>query len=150
MIRKYENKDLEAVMTIWFKASSISHFFLNAQQLEEERGKIKEIYLLLAETWVYESKNEVVGFISIFKFEIGGLFVLPSLHRRGIGRSLVEHIRGKCQRLEVQVFTKNTLGLSFYHHMGFEPMHQNLSEAYGNSLLRLQLVKSNINSKTTE
>lgn len=150
MIRKYENKDLGAVLSIWFQASSLAHSFLDEQQLEEERVKIKDIYIQLTETWVYEFHNEIVGFISMCNFEIGGLFVLPSHHRQGIGTTLIEHVRQKYDRLEVEVFSKNSIGLSFYQRIGFEPMHQICSVAYGNSLLRLQLVTSIINSKNKD
>lgn len=150
MIRKYKNEDLGAVMSIWFKASSLAHSFLNEQQIEEERVKIKDVYIKVTETWVYELNNEVVGFISMCNFEIGGLFVLPFHHRKGIGTSLLEHVRQKYQRLEVEVFSKNSLGLAFYSQMGFEPMTHNSSEVHGNSLLRLHLVKQQITNKMIE
>ena len=43
------------------------------------------LYLPNSKTWAYEENRIILGYISTIENEIGGLFVLPSHHFRGIG-----------------------------------------------------------------
>ncbi len=57
------------------------------------RNDMTHIYIPKSETWVYEIENSIVGFISILGNEIGGLFVLPGSHHKGIGTKFVDFIK---------------------------------------------------------
>lgn len=141
MIRAYEHRDLQDVLAAWTAASAVAHPFLSEEFMTAERHNIETVYLPNAETWVWEKDGRVVGFIAMAGDEIGGLFVDPEFHRAGIGRALVEHVRGPRPSLEVEVFKANALGRAFYEAHGFVPMRETRHDATGQPLLRLELTR---------
>jgi putative acetyltransferase len=96
-----------------------------------------DIYLPNSETWVYEESGIVVGFISMAKNEIGGLFILPNYHSKGIGTSLVKHICQFHNELEVEVFNENKIGKPFYEKIGFKIMKEYIQEETNQKVLRM-------------
>ena len=60
--------------------------------------------------------------------EIGGLFVDPKHHSKGIGTSLVNHIKQFHKELEVEVFEKNKIGKPFYEKYGFKLIKEYIHE----------------------
>ncbi|MGK2858876.1 MAG: N-acetyltransferase [Thermoanaerobaculia bacterium] len=139
MIRPYRDSDQEDVLSVWMEASTLAHPFLGNFFHEKELQTIRDVYLPTAETWVWETRGRVVGFVSLLENEIGGLFVLPALHGSGIGRALVDHARVLRGSLDVEVFEKNSIGLAFYARYGFVSIDQKVHEQTGFTLLRLRL-----------
>ena len=142
MIRKYQTEDLEAVLSVWASASAVGHPFLMTEFLAKERENIAERYLPSAETWVWEADGRVAGFIALVNNEIGGLFVDPMLHGRGIGRGLVDHARRLRGELEVEVFEANAVGRAFYRACGFVELRQYVHRESGLAVLWLALPAS--------
>ena len=70
--------------------------------------------------------------------EIGGLFVLPDNHSKGIGTKLVDFIAKENKVVEVEVFEKNKIGNAFYNKYGFKLIKQYVHEESDNVVLRLQ------------
>ena len=93
MIRKHKEQDLEQIINIWYQSSTLAHPFLNSSYVEKVKSDMTNIYIPNSETWVYEIDNTIVGFISMLDNEIGGLFVLPKNHSKGIGTKLVDFIK---------------------------------------------------------
>lgn len=139
MIREYRTDDLSALLEVWADASAVGHPFLNAEFLEAERQNIARLYLPASETWVWEADGRVVGFISLMGVEIGGLFVDPTHHGRGIGRALVEHARGLREELEAEVFGDNALGRAFYAACGFIEIGDGIHPETSLAVVRLRL-----------
>lgn len=138
MIRKREEKDNDAMVNIWYQASSLAHPFLGADFVEKEKKNISDIYIPNTETWVFEDNGAVIGFISMLGSEIGGLFVLPNNHLKGIGTRLVNFVKGLHRELEVEVFEKNVIGRAFYEKYGFVQIKKYYHEESKNDILRLQ------------
>ena len=92
MIRKQQEKDIDEIINICYKASGLAHPFLKTDFVEQVKKDLRDVYLPNAATWVYEDNHSVVGFISMLGNEIGGLFVLPDYHFKGIGTSLVDGV----------------------------------------------------------
>lgn len=138
MIRKHLPSDLDVVMDIWFRAQSLAHPFLQKSFVEMVTKAMREMYIPGSETWVYEDRGEVVGFIGMQAIEIGGLFVHPDHHSKGIGSQLVNFILEKQKELEVEVFVKNTIGRSFYDKFGFKTYEESLHEPTGEMVLRMK------------
>ena len=138
MIRPYEDRDLNDVLDVWNAATRLAHPFLDNVFLRDERKAIAEVYLPMAETWVFILDTGVVGFIALLGDEVGGLYVAPDHHGQGIGRQLVDHARGLRGHLEVEVFKANTLGRRFYDRYGFVLMKERIHEETGQPLLRLK------------
>ena len=142
MIRPYQNRDLNELLEVWEQASRLAHPFLDDDFLRGERTAIADIYIPVAETWVYVLEARVVGFIALIGEEVGALFVDPALHGRGIGRALMDYARGVRTQIEVEVFKANSIGRRFYDRYGFEVVKEHVHEQTGHPLLRLRLSTS--------
>lgn len=138
MIRKYEDKDEPMLINIWYNSSSLAQPFLDTAFVEKVKKDMKDIYLPNAETWVFEENNVVIGFISMIGNEIGGLFVSPDQHSKGVGTRLVDFIGEYHRELEVEVFKDNKIGRSFYDKYGFKMMKEYFHEESNQVLLRMK------------
>lgn len=139
MIRKYEGKDLNALLNAWYSASKVAHPFLDEDFLAQERRAIADVYLPNAETWVFELEGVVVGFISLIGNEVGGIFVDANHHSQGIGRALIDHARSIRGCLELDVFKDNRVGRRFYEKYGFIQVDEYRHEETSFTQLRLKL-----------
>lgn len=139
MIRHYQSRDTEALVTIWREASDLAHPFLDAEFLEREADNMRRLYLPNARTWVIEENDVLVGFIALVGDEIGGLFLSPAYHGKGFGKSMVDYAVAQLGPLYVEVFEKNTIGRRFYDRYGFIQTDRFLHEPSGEMTLRLAL-----------
>lgn len=137
MIRSYERDDLEDLLDTWYAASQVAHPFLTEEFFAVERENIPQIYLPMADTFVYEKDGRIVGFIALIGNEVGAVFVHPEFHSQGIGRALMNHARDLRGNLEVEVFKANRIGRDFYRRYGFSFMEEHIHEETGEPLLRL-------------
>lgn len=137
MIRKYEDNDIETVVSIWRAASELAHPFLTKAFLDQENDNMRNIYLAFAETWVVEIDNSVIGFIALVENEIGGLFLDPKFHGQGFGRGLVDKAVAERGTLKVEVFKENVIGRSFYDAYGFRENEEFIHEPTGQATLRM-------------
>ncbi len=137
VIRKYDTHDLAELMDVWYDASHIAHPFWTSEMFDRERRDISQKFLPIAETWVFEEKGRVVGFIALLDNEVGGIFVSPRRH--GIGRALMDHARASRDHLELDVFEANEIGRAFYDAYGFDIVGERLDEETGLRVLRLRL-----------
>lgn len=140
MIRKYEEKDFDELLDVWYSASEVAHPFLSGDFFEQERRKIAELHIPNAETWVYEQDNTVIGFISLMENEVGAIFVDPDFHGMGFGRELMEHAKSiRTSFLELYVFKDNKIGRDFYEKCGFNFVSEHPHEETGFMQLKLKL-----------
>ena len=140
MIRKHTEKDLDDILIIWYQASTLAHPFLEAVFVEKVKKDMREMYIPNSETWIFEENNTTIGFISMLDNEIGGLFVKPNHHSKGIGTQLVNFIKKSHNELEVEVFEKNTIGRAFYDKYGFQKIRQYTHIESNNEVLRLKYI----------
>lgn len=138
MIRKYKESEIPALLTIWENAAILAHPFLSEDFHNLVKKLMAEKFLPDSDTWVYQESEDIVGFISMQKNEIGGLFVDPKSHGNGIGTSLVNFIQDFHEVLEVEVFFKNKIGRPFYEKNGFNIIKEYLMEETNERVLRMQ------------
>jgi putative acetyltransferase len=138
MIRKYKEEEILVLVAIWEKSSAIAHPFLDNDFTKMVKTAMTDMYLPNSETWVFEEKNEIIGFISMLDNEIGGLFVLPNHHSKGIGSLLLKHISQFHNELEVEVFDENKIGKPFYIKKGFTLINDYLHEGTNQKVLRMK------------
>lgn len=139
MIRKHKTHDLEGIIDVWYQASTLAHPFLDDDFVEKVKVDMRELYIPNSETWVYVEDENIIGFIGMQGNEIGGLFVLPSHHSKGIGSQLVNFILTKHEDLEV--FKANTIGRAFYDKYGFKTTKEDIHDEIGQPLLRMKFSK---------
>ncbi|MGL5649265.1 MAG: GNAT family N-acetyltransferase [Clostridium sp.] len=87
MIRIFENKDTEEIMKIWLKSTIKAHDFIEKEYWENSYDTVKDMYIPMSETFVYEDDEKIKGFISVINKEfIGALFVHIDFQGTGIGK----------------------------------------------------------------
>ena len=87
--------------------------------MQKQKALVRDHYLDASETWLALDGDTPLGFIGLLDAFIGGLFVAPTAHGRGIGRQLVEHAATLKGALEVEVYAANREALGFYARCGF-------------------------------
>jgi putative acetyltransferase len=150
VIRRYEPRDLEAVLDAWEQASRVAHPFLSPAFLAQERSDIPNVYLPVAETWVATRNSRVIGFIALLGSEVGALFVQPALQGAGAGRALMDKAHELRGSLEVEVFQANALGCRFYRRYGFDDVGERTHGATGHTLVRMRLSVPGSTASSTE
>ena len=104
--------------------------FISAQYWKSNFELVKEL-LLQATVYVYEDKQEIQGFIGLSNEYIEGIFVSAEMQSQGIGKILLNYVKGKRNKLILNVYQKNTRAISFYQREGFEIQYSGLDEATG-------------------
>lgn len=137
-IRKYKESDIDAVVSAWEAASRLAHSFLPEAFVVQEKQNLRDTYMPNSNSWVAELDQTVVGFLSMHGNEVGGLFLQPDNHGRGIGRALMDKARETHGDLVLEVFEENTVGRRFYDQYGFKLVEKKIFEQTGHTLLRLK------------
>ena len=130
MIRKLRKVDINKVAEIWLDTNIKTHYFISAQYWKSNFELVKEL-LLQATVYVYEDKQEIQGFIGLSNEYIEGIFVSAEMQSQGIGKILLNYVKGKRNKLILNVYQKNTRAISFYQREGFEIQYSGLDEATG-------------------
>ena len=120
MIRKWGAESLDPLLTLWLESTTFAHPFIDAQYWHDSLGLVRNAYLPAAETWVWEEKNTLLGFVSVMDNQfVGALFVAPKALHRGIGSALLNHVKQRYPELSLEVYQKNSRAVNFYHALGF-------------------------------
>lgn len=130
MIRELRKVDINKVAEIWLDTNIKTHYFISAQYWKSNFELVKEL-LLQATVYVYEDKQEIQGFIGLSNEYIEGIFVSAEIQSQGIGKILLNYVKGKRNKLILNVYQKNTRAISFYQREGFEIQYSGLDEATG-------------------
>lgn len=130
MIRELRKVDINKVAEIWLDTNIKTHYFISAQYWKSNFELVKEL-LLQATVYVYEDKQEIQGFIGLSNEYIEGIFVSAEMQSQGIGKILLNYVKGKRNKLILNVYQKNTRAISFYQREGFEIQNSGLDEATG-------------------
>ena len=130
MIRELRKVDINKVAEIWLGTNIKTHYFISAQYWKSNFELVKEL-LLQATVYVYEDKQEIQGFIGLSNEYIEGIFVSAEMQSQGIGKILLNYVKGKRNKLILNVYQKNTRAISFYQREGFEIQYSGLDEATG-------------------
>lgn len=137
ILRQYHPADEDAVLDIWERASRFGHSFLSEDFFRQERRRVRDTYLPNAEAFVAEVDGSILGFIALVGNEVGGLFVDPDSHRRGIGRALMLLAAELRTELELEVFRDNHSARSFYSQCGFREVSEHVHKETGQLAIRL-------------
>lgn len=130
MIRELRKVDINKVAEIWLDTNIKTHYFISAQYWKSNFELVKEL-LLQATVYVYEDKQEIQGFIGLSNEYIEGIFVSAEMQSQGIGKILLNYVKGKRNKLILNVYQKNTRAISFYQRERFEIQYSGLDEATG-------------------
>ncbi len=139
MIRKYNVSDTEKLLDIWLKSNIQSHCFIDCDYWNKMLPTVRKYYLPNTETFVFEDKRHIKGFISIIDDKyIGALFVAPEYQNNKIGTKLINYVKKIYPELSLKVFVKNDNALRFYQRHGFKIV----DEQYDDSTKEKELLMS--------
>jgi len=142
MIRTIENKDIDKIMDIWLTSTINAHNFIPKEYWHKNYNTVKDVYLPMAESFVYEDEENIKGFISIIDNEfIGALFVHTDFQNKGIGKALIDYAIDKYKVLNLAVYKENKKSVQFYINRGFKIIKEQINEDSGNSEYIMQNAK---------
>ena len=84
-----------------------------------------------SEVYVFEADKMIQGFVGLNDEYIEGIFVSDEMQSCGIGKLLLDYIKGKKVSLRLNVYQKNARAISFYKREGFIIQCEDLDEATG-------------------
>ena len=129
MIRKFESRDLDAVMQIWLHGNLDAHAFIPADFWTDHFEMVRDI-LPQAELYVHENEatRQIDGFIGLSESHIEGIFVAKSARSKGIGKALQEYAKSRKPRLTLSVYQKNERAIAFYRREKFVVQSEGIDE----------------------
>ena len=129
MIRKFEARDLAAVMQIWLHGNLDAHAFISASFWEAHFEMVRDL-LPQTEIYVHESEGtqQIDGFIGLTENHIEGIFVAKSARSKGIGKALLEYAKSCKPCLTLSVYQKNQRALAFYQREQFTVQSEGIDE----------------------
>ena len=130
MIRKLQNVDINKVADIWLKTNLEAHEFIPGQYWTSNYEAVKKM-LPQAEVYVYEDNKIIQGFVGVRDEYIEGIFVSDKMQSHGIGKALLDYIKDKKVKLQLNVYQKNIRAMSFYQREGFTIQSEQLDEFTG-------------------
>lgn len=130
MIRKLQNGDINRVTDLWLKTNLEAHNFIPGQYWIGNYEAVKKM-LPQAEVYVYEENKIIQGFVGVQEKYIEGIFVSGKMQSHGIGKALLDYIKDKKGRLQLNVYQKNVRAMSFYQREGFTIQREQLDEFTG-------------------
>ena len=130
MIRKLQNVDINRVADLWLKTNLEAHDFISEQYWIGNYEAVKKM-LPQAEVYVYEDNKIIQGFVGVRDEYIEGIFVSGKMRSHGIGKVLLDYIKDKKVRLQLNVYQKNIRAISFYQREGFTIQSEQLDEFTG-------------------
>ncbi len=124
LIRDAVDGDTGGVMQIWFQANTAAHPFLTELYWHSRYDTARQT-IKTAQTFVYENRGEIKGFISLTsETEIIAVCVAPGAQHTGIGIRLIEQTKLLYPCLSVKCFKKNELTVKFLINRGFIPVSE--------------------------
>jgi len=129
VIRAFKKDDLAAVMQIWLDTNIKAHNFIPKEYWAGNYAAVKEI-LPQAEVYVCEDDDthQIMGFIGLTNSYIAGIFIKDSAQSKGMGKRLLDYVKGIKANLSLSVYQKNARAVSFYQREGFILRSENVDE----------------------
>ena len=120
MIRILQENDLGVVMQIWLDTNIDAHGFISREYWISNYATVEKM-LPHAEIYVYENDDteQIEGFIGVTDHYIAGIFVKAESQSKGIGKQLLDYVKGRKEELNLSVYQKNVRAVRFYQREQF-------------------------------
>lgn len=127
MIRKAKESDTDEIMDIWLNSNIDAHSFVLKEYWVENFNYVKKS-ILTAEVYIYtdDYTDDLIGFIGLADNYIAGLFVKQAARSKGVGKALLDYVKGIKSELFLDVYDKNRRAISFYKREHFAVQEQNV------------------------
>lgn len=132
MIRKFKDSDINEVLNIWLDTNIKAHHFVSVQYWQDNFAAVKDM-LPKAEIYVYvnEKSKKIQGFIGLNGKYIAGIFVCEEAQSNGIGKQLLDFVKGIKTELSLRVYKKNVRAVRFYQRENFTVYSEGTDESTG-------------------
>ncbi len=131
MIRALRTADIDRVSEIWLRSNTEVHDYVPARYWQDVLEPVKGM-LVQGEVYVFEGpEGRIEGFIGLEGEHIEGIFVGRAVRSGGIGRQLMDHVKGLRARLSLNVYQRNVRAVRFYEREGFRIWREHMDEAVG-------------------
>lgn len=130
MIRRQQKEDADRVADIWLCANLEAHGFIRAGYWKDNFETVRE-QLGQAEVYVYETGEEIQGFVGLNGDYIAGIFVKSGMRSCGIGKCLLDYVKGIRPQLCLNVYQKNERAVRFYRREDFVIQGEGIDEDTG-------------------
>ncbi len=127
MIRKFKKDEIDQISNLWLETNISAHNFINENYWKAQFDNVKEM-LPQAELFIYEEDEELQGFVGVIDNYIAGIFVSKNIQSKGIGKSLLDHVKTLRNELSLSVYKKNERAVKFYIREGFVIKEQKVDE----------------------
>lgn len=127
MIREYQAKDLDVIMTIWLQGNEQAHNFIDPEFFKRNFELVKML-IPMSTIYVQDINGVIVGFIGLTENYISGLYVEKNSRHQGTGSALVEKAKQRHNELMVHVYKQNSDAINFYLSQNFEIVGESINE----------------------
>jgi len=141
LIRKMETPDIDEVVDIWYEASIVAHNFIPKDFWDANRAVMKSKYMPMSEAYVFIDGEQILGFIALIDEYLAAIFVKPESQGKGIGSSLLSHIKNLRDHLQLKVYDKNKKSINFYRNKGFSVISESFDSDTGEHELIMEWIK---------
>jgi len=124
-------------MEIWLAGNREAHPFVPAAYWQAQAPMVRA-QLLQAEVYVWEREGRILGFVGMQGDYLAGLFVDGAFRSRGIGKQLLDYIKGRRSAFFLQVYQQNRRALAFYLREGLFISGEGLDADTGSRELTLR------------
>lgn len=87
---------------------------------------------------MYEQESKIVGFVGMQDNYLAGIFVDKVVRSNGIGKQLLEYIKGIRQEFTLRVYKENKGAVNFYEREGLTPILEEVDNATNHIELVMQ------------
>lgn len=140
IFRRFETDDADEVSTLMHKnLKRIKPRALPREYIQQLRtAATPQAITALANDksiTVAEFKGRIAGFGSLYGHDITNIFTDPTLHRKGIGRQLVEYLEAEAKDdgFKYTTYTANPVDVDFFKRIGYEVESEQNNASTGTS-----------------
>ena len=132
-IELFKNTDLDEIVELWYETSIKTHNFIPVGYWRTNKEVMKTEYLPNSETYLAIKTGKIIGFISMKRDYLAGLFVKNDVQGEGVGTQLLDYIKQRQDVIRLNVYKKNTGAVRFYEKRDFKLVSENIDEKTGES-----------------
>ena len=140
-IKNLATKDIETVVELWYKTSIIAHDFIPESYWAKNKDAMTSIYLPNSETYVAIEDEKIVGFISMVENLLAAIFVDNKIQGKGVGKELLNFIKKRRNKIQLQAYKKNTKTVDFYKSQNFKILSENKEKETGEYEYLMEWIK---------
>lgn len=146
VIKPYEEKFREQILSVWERSVLVSHDFLSPADFISIKEIVHTIDFRAFDVYCLTQEYKVLGFLGVAEKKVEMLFLDPIYFGQGLGKKLMDFALLELKADKVDVNEQNSNAVNFYKKLGFEIYERTEKDDQGKDypLLRMKLQSQNI------